>query len=104
MIEDDGYRASSQYRYWSFTKQKLEETRYNTNSLAAMKVKAAFSRSRSTQNGQQEDSNHSSDTEVQTLNVDEELKLVEWGSAKIMEMGEAMEPRIPSHIVVSISD
>lgn len=100
MIEDDGYRASSQYRYWSYTKQKLAEIRQNTNLLAASKVKDAFQRARASQNGDQNSSNGATDSVINTLTVDEELEIVEWGSSKIVQMGEAMEPRIPSHIVV----
>jgi cyclin H len=101
MIEDDAYRSSTQYRYWSFTKQKLAETRHSTNALAAAKVKAAFQRSHSLQNSSLETTtNQIPDLEIQTLSVDEELKIIEWGSSKIMQMGEAMDPRIPSHIVV----
>ena len=114
MIEDDAYRASSQFRYWSYTKESLVRIRQNTNDLASERVRAAFRRAqaaaKSTRNGTAEvkdesDANHpvASDdaVEIQTLTVDEELKIIEWGCQKIIDMGEAMSPRIPSSVVVS---
>jgi cyclin H len=113
MIEDDSYRASSQYRLWSYTKESLARIRHETNQLASDRVKAAFRRahtvSRAAQNGGSHDgalpneANQAevSTVEIETLTVDEELKIVEWGCSKIVDMGEAMNPRIPSHVVVS---
>lgn len=108
MIEDDDYRASSQYRYWSYTKASLDEIRRNTNTLAAEKVKAAFRRARTAKSEaiSTKDNDTSSgllsDTEIQTLTVDEELKIVQWGCSKIVEMGSAIAPPhgIPANIVV----
>jgi cyclin H len=110
MIEDDVYRSSSQYRLWSYTKEALARIRQETNQLASERVKAAFRRvrtsNRSAQNGNSHDSEAANgaglgDIEIETLTVDEELKIVEWGCSKIVDMGEAMNPRIPSHVVVS---
>lgn len=117
MIEDDVYRSSSQYRYWSYTKESLARTRQNTNNLASERVRAAFRRVQgsksSSHNNGDVSANGSSpeaaaakaggDAEVQTLTVDEELKIVEWGCQKIMDMGEAMTPRVPSAVVVCCS-
>lgn len=116
MIEDDSYRASSQYRYWSYTKESLSRIRHNTNDLASERVRAAFRRAQRTAANGAADANADTDAdhgqkrqsssiaedlvEVQTLTVDEELKIVEWGCQKIMDMGEAMNPRIPTSIVV----
>ena len=107
MIEDDVYRASSQYRYWSYTKESLARIRQNTNDLASKRVRAAFQRAQAVklnQNGSSGGDAQMADADadigIQTLTVDEELKIVEWGCSKIMEMGEAMNPRIPSHVVV----
>jgi len=116
MIEDDAYRSSSQYRYWSYTKESLQEIRQNTNDLASERVRAAFrrvqaSKSPSHRNGDSANGSSSepggaktlSDADVQTLTADEELKIVEWGCQKIMDMGEAMTPRVPSAVVVCFS-
>jgi cyclin H len=101
MIEDDSYRTSSQYRYWSYTKESLARSRQTTNELASEKVKAAFRRARASKSTQNGSSNgYADDGDIDTLTVDEELKIVEWGCSKIMDMGEAMNPRIPSHVVV----
>ena len=115
MIEDDVYRASSQYRYWSYTKESLARIRQNTNDLASKRVRAAFQRVQAAKSNQNGSSSAESvngggrdavmadmdaDVDIQTLTVDEELKIVEWGCSKIMDMGEAMNPRIPSHVVV----
>lgn len=112
MIEDEIYRTSSQYRLWSYTRESLSRIRQETNDLASEKVRAAFRRARATQNGTssghdggRDNSNgagpEAANVEIDTLTVDEELKIVEWGCNKIVEMGEAMNPRIPSHVVVS---
>jgi cyclin H len=117
MIEDDVYRSSSQYRYWSYTKESLARIRQKTNDLASERVRAAFRRVQasksSSHNNGDISANGSSpegtgakapgDAEVQTLTVDEELKIVEWGCQKIMDMGEAMTPRVPSAVVVRCS-
>ncbi|EXJ81160.1 hypothetical protein A1O3_07450 [Capronia epimyces CBS 606.96] len=115
MIEDDVYRASSQYRYWSYTKESLARIRQNTNDLASERVRAAFHRAHTAHPAHSSNSHNAVsagdadadameidvDVDVETLTVDEELKIVEWGCSKIMEMGEAMNPRIPSHIVAT---
>ena len=111
MIEDEIYRTSSQYRLWSYTKESLAHIRQETNQLASERVKAAFRRVRASngtaQNGQSRDDYANGagvvvgDVDIDTLTVDEELKIVEWGCSKIVDMGEAMNPRIPSHVVVS---
>ena len=109
MIEDDIYRSSTQYRLWSFTPQRLAEIRRETNELASEKVKAAFRRVHGARNGKAggddgEDRNEDAEGEVQieTLTVDEELKIVEWGCGKIIEMGEAMRPKVPGGVVVCL--
>lgn len=105
MIEDNDYRTSSQYRYWSFTHQKLAETRNNTNAIAAEKVKAAFRRARTvaTSPGSHNGDHEDIEADIQTLTVDEELKIVQWGCSKIIEMGTAIVPPIPPNIVVCCS-
>jgi len=106
MIEDDIYRTSSQYRYWSYTKENLARIRQNTNELASEKVRAAFRRAHRAkgQNRNNDEANGSAppEVEVQTLTVDEELKIVEWGCSKITEMGEHFSPRIPTTVVVGV--
>ena len=104
MIEDDMYRTSSQYRYWSYTQQSLNELRQTTNRLASERVKVAFRRGREGGSSTSRTSTAVADGEeptVDTLTVEEELKIVQWGCGKIIEMGQAMTPPIPMAIVVS---
>ncbi|OAP64479.1 cyclin H [Fonsecaea erecta] len=103
MIEDDEYRASSQYRYWSYTEERLAQIRQKTNRLASERVKAAIRKTQITISGSSENSGNTADTppDVPTLTAEEELKIVEWGCTKIVDMGEAMNPRIPSSIVAT---
>jgi hypothetical protein len=117
MIEDVQYRQSSQYRYWSYTSQSLRRIRQETNDLASQRVRSAFRRARAkdvdvdAQNGHDEGSNSAESgskgeggvAQIETLTVDEELKIVEWGCGMIVLMGEKMTPRLPSHVVVSLS-
>ena len=46
LTEDDIYRASTQYRLWSFTPESLASLRESTNKSAAERVKAAVARLR----------------------------------------------------------
>jgi cyclin H len=108
MIEDDAYRTSSQYRYWSYTRETLASLRQDTNRLASERVRAAIRRARdakkpndAVENGVGKMDPHNSDnTGIDTLTVQEELKIVSWFSSKIIEVGGAMEPPIPMEIRV----
>src|ERR1700730_9903024 len=98
MIEDEAYRTSSQYRNWSYTREALASLRQNTNDLASERVRTAIRRARhvkSLQNDFDLDNNI-----IDTLTVEEELKIVSWFSSKIIEIGGAMEPPIPMEIRV----
>ena len=99
MIEDDIYETSSQFRYWSYTRETLSGLRKTTNQLAAERVKDAFRRSRAGQPAN-DSSKASTDIDIDTLTVDEELRIIRWGCSKIIEMGEAMTPKIPMNVVV----
>ena len=94
MLEDDIYRSSTQYRYWSYTPPALAALRANTNSVAADRVRAAVKRSRN-------NDTQSQDADLECLSVEEELKLIQWGCSKITDIGESMEPPIPFDIRVS---
>lgn len=105
MIEDDDYRSSSQYRLWSFTAEQLREQREETNSFAAEKVRQAYSRAR-----QQASNGHDGDSSpapspgpanIDTLTVDEELRIVQWGCEKISEMRGVLDPSPSSEIVAT---
>ncbi len=111
MIEDDIYRSSTQYRCWSYTNEALASLRRSTNELASERVRAAFGRLRSAkkaQNGpesEQRTGNENAEAQqpakdVETLTVEEELKLIHWGCSKIIETGKVMTPPIPMEIRV----
>jgi cyclin H len=112
MIEDDIYRTSTQYRYWSYTSEALASLRQSTNELASERVRAALGRIRSgtkkISNGQDGDKKAENESieaqepakDVQTLTVEEELKVVHWGCSKIIETGKVMNPPIPMEIRV----
>lgn len=100
MIEDDGYRASSQYRLWSFTQEQLHTQRSETNRIASDKVHRAFSRARLTEsNGNNETT--STHPTIDTLTVDEEQQIVRWGCEKILEMKAILEPSPPSQVIAT---
>jgi cyclin H len=108
MIEDEVYRTSTQYRYWSFTREQLASLRQTTNDLASERVRTAIKRARHAQRLQDDgqngvDKNDQIDLDnatIDTLTVQEELKIVSWFSSKIIEIGGAMEPPIPMEIRV----
>lgn len=90
MIEDDYYRTSTQYRYWSYTAPELAHLRQTTNDLASTRVRHAIQRA----NG-----SSASTTPILTLTVTEELQIITWGCQKIHEIGLALKPHaIPSEI------
>lgn len=105
MIEDDDYRSSSQYRLWSFTAEQLRERREETNQLAAEKVRQAYSQAReSNLNGHDGTSTPGSSSPasvIDTLTVDEELRIVQWGCEKISEMKGVLDPSPSSEIVAT---
>lgn len=111
MIEDDIYRSSTQYRYWSYTSEALASLRQSTNDLASERVRAAFGRIRDAKKAQNTKQPHHRSKEegdggqdpakdVETLTVEEELKVVHWGCNKIVETGKVMTPPIPMEIRV----
>jgi cyclin H len=82
MIEDDIYRTSTQYRYWSFTPAQLSHLRQTTNDLASARVRHALARAHGP----------SSNTSIETLTVSEELAIIAWGCEKILEIGASIKP------------
>ncbi|KAI9805184.1 MAG: hypothetical protein M1825_001020 [Sarcosagium campestre] len=88
MIEDEAYRASTQYRLWSFTASSLDALRQRTNAVASQRVRAAIKRARgSPPNGTNHATSNPSPPEtVECLTVKEELKLVGYYSAQAMNL------------------
>jgi hypothetical protein len=110
MIEDEAYRTSSQYRYWSYTHETLASLRHDTNHLASERVRTAIKRARDANKAHHDSKidlgksgpGDSDNSIIETLTVQEELKIVSWFSSKIMEVGGVMEPPIPMEIRVSL--
>jgi len=100
MNEDDVYRATTQYRLWSYTPESLAALRRSTNELASQRVIAAIKRTRtsratkggSTANGHDENNleqqnTNSEEPPIDCLTVLEEQKLVEYYSSKCLSIG-----------------
>jgi cyclin H len=96
MTEDAAYRASTQYKLWSFTPAQLSTFRASTNSLAASRVRAAIKRAREAQKLNGEDVGE--EKEVDCLTVSEEEKLVGYYCGKTMELADLFE--FPTNVKV----
>ncbi|KFZ02211.1 hypothetical protein V500_00364 [Pseudogymnoascus sp. VKM F-4518 (FW-2643)] len=102
MNEDDRYRTSSQYRYWSYTPAGLADLRSKTNKLATERVRAAIARvqasraASASQNASAETSEAersgtpavTAPSEVNFLTPDEELKLVRFFCQQALQLGD----------------
>ena len=99
LTEDDLYRASTQYRLWSFTSESLTSLRSTTNATAADGVRAAIHNLHS----QKADSSNGGPTpaEVDCLTVEEEQKLVGYYCFKMM--GIADSSKFPTNVKVGIN-
>ncbi|KAH0544394.1 hypothetical protein FGG08_001420 [Glutinoglossum americanum] len=89
MTEDAAYRASTQYKLWSFTPAQLSTFRASTNALAASRVRAAIKRAREAQKLDGEDEGE--EKEVDCLTVSEEEILVGYYCGKTMELADLFE-------------
>ena len=89
LTEDDLYRASSQYRLWSFTTESLASLRSTTNANAADGVRAAINNVRSQKaNGESEAQDDTVEVEVDCLTVEEEQRLVGYYSLRTMQLAD----------------
>jgi cyclin H len=112
MIEDDIYRASSQYRLWSYTEPSLQSLRATTNAVASERVRAALRRSceahqstaTSAAGTPLPESNmevkNKDEKDVECLTPEEELVLVRYYCEKTLELGETYKPPIPTMVRV----
>lgn len=109
MIEDDIYRASSQYRLWSYTEPSLQSLRATTNAVASERVRAALHRSRETHQSTAssaagtplpESNTDTKNKDVECLTPEEELVLVRYYCEKTLELGETYKPPIPTMVRV----
>lgn len=74
MDENDAYRTSTQFRYWTFNPKKLAISRSATNVSAAARVREALGES-----------------DRECLTTDEELQLVEYYCAQIISISDRMK-------------
>jgi cyclin H len=99
MTEDEIYRASTQYRLWSYTEASLASLRAATNSLAATRVKNAIDRLHADkEDGGEASQSESSHREVDCLTVEEEQKLVNFYCIKAMDLSDFCE--FPTNVKV----
>ncbi|THC93138.1 hypothetical protein EYZ11_007381 [Aspergillus tanneri] len=111
MIEDDIYRSSSQFRFWSFTETSLKSLREKTNSLASDRVRAALRRARESRqsaassaagtptpnaNGSDADSKGGEENDIECLTPEEEQVLVRYFCEQLVELGESYKPPLPT--------
>lgn len=97
MTEDEIYRASTQYRLWSFTPEMLHSMRSTTNALAADGVRRAIHSldMRKDSVGVEDPSR-----EVDCLTVEEEQKLVWYYCTKTVDFADFCN--LPTHVKVQI--
>lgn len=93
MTEDEIYRASTQYRLWSFTPEMLHSMRSTTNALAADGVRRAIHSldMRNDSVGVEDPSR-----EVDCLTVEEEQKLVWYYCTKTVDFADFCN--LPTHV------
>ncbi|KAI9929816.1 hypothetical protein ASPWEDRAFT_167484 [Aspergillus wentii DTO 134E9] len=111
MIEDDIYRSSSQFRFWSFTEASLQSLRVSTNALAGDRVRAALRRAREArqsanssaagtptpnQAGSDADGKGNEEKEIECLTPEEEQELVTYFCEQIVQLGETYKPPLPT--------
>ncbi|KAF2474089.1 cyclin-like protein [Lindgomyces ingoldianus] len=97
LTEDDLYRASTQFKHWSFTPSQLAAQRQKTNIQASERVKAAVARQRAqrakhfdTASASESERNGTpvpTDRQVDCLTVAEEKKLVDTFCEKAIDLG-----------------
>lgn len=83
MTEDDIYRASTQYRLWSYTPESLASLRAVTNASAASRVTIALQRARST------DTSSADSTPIDCLTPHEAHLLVQYYGEQCLRVADA---------------
>ena len=107
ITEDDIYRASSQFRLWSFTEESLASLRNTTNAAAADAVRTAIlnlhaqrdtkrSNKETGEDGQGDIQRHPK--EVDCLTVEEEQKLLGYYCLQTMRFADFIN--LPSSVKV----
>lgn len=101
--EDDLYRASSQYRHWNFTPERLAALRQKTNDLAKDHVRLALRRKRTPISADGTTSPEQDEKQdVDFLTVDEEKALVDYVCLQLMGMAQLDSIKFPINVTVSV--
>ncbi|KAL4890133.1 cyclin-like protein [Aspergillus ambiguus] len=107
MIEDDFYRASSQFRLWSFTEASLASLRAKTNANASERVRTAIRRARETRTSatpsaagtpSEDPLPTQQQPEIECLTAEEELLLVRYYCEQLIQLAEAHQPPLPTTV------
>ncbi|CCC68023.1 hypothetical protein NCAS_0A14650 [Naumovozyma castellii] len=96
--DDDLYRHSSQYRFWSFSKERLREKRVNTNKIAADTIYKNILDFKNQQDLTQEQLDVL-DARTQPLSVDDELKLINFYAKKVQVISQHLN--LPTEIIAT---
>lgn len=80
MNEDDVYRTSTQFRFWTYTTRTLQDLREASNKLACTRVRDAIKRA------QAKDNKSTDGSEIDCLTVEEEQKIIGWYCGKGIEL------------------
>ncbi len=89
ITEDDIYRASTQYRLWSFTRESLASLRSTTNATAAEGVRAAIKNVRSHKTNPDTTARvDDAPAEVDCLTIQEEQRMVGYYCFKTMQFAD----------------
>jgi cyclin H len=106
VTEDDMYRASTQYRLWNFTPERLAALRQKTNSMAREHVKAALKRKRKSSKknpgggASENDDTEADDVEIDFLTVDEERTLIDFFCVNLVTLARHSSFQLPTNVVV----
>ncbi|KAF4217701.1 hypothetical protein CNMCM8980_005680 [Aspergillus fumigatiaffinis] len=110
MFEDDIYRTSSQYKFWSFTEASLRSLRENTNAVASQRVRAALRRAREARQsanssaagtptaGTTADGKGADEKDIDCLTPEEEKELVRFYCEKAVELADTYKPPLPTTV------
>jgi len=106
MSEDERYRQSTQFRFWSYTTSSLASLRAQTNASAAQRVQAAVARAHAQKAGLSSADTSETDGkaaipeggEVQCLTPEEEVKLLWYYCGRTLAMGDHLN--LPTEVKV----
>jgi cyclin H len=116
MIEDEIYKASTQFRIWSYTNESLRSLRADTNAAACERLRAVQHRAREaprsatpSTSGNLTPNPSDSETKVEAilakdvdcLSAEEELMFLRYYCEQALELGDNYKPPLPTMVRVS---